>query len=61
MACACNKTRVAGNVDAKKAANTGTYQVMVGSRKVYETTNVKAADAVAARFADARVVAPGGN
>ena len=56
MACNCSKNRVSAS-GAKATA--GTYRVYVGTRKVYETTNQGAADAVAVKFADARVLAPG--
>lgn len=57
MGCNCgskNRTTAAG-----VAVVSGTYRVMVGERKVYESTNKDAADTVAARFVSAIVLAPG--
>jgi len=56
MPCACSKNRATAS---GAAAVTGTFRVMVGTRKVYETTNGMAADKVASRYADAKVLAPG--
>lgn len=56
IGCACNKNRASGG---STATVSGTYRVMVGDRKVYETTNPTAADTVAAKFNDARILAPG--
>ncbi len=56
MACACSKNRTAS---AGSTTVSGTYRVMVGSRKVYESTSEPAAQAVAARFADATILPPG--
>lgn len=56
MACACSKNRTAS---AGSTAPAGTYRVMVNDRKVYESTNEAAAQAVAGRFASATVLAPG--
>lgn len=56
MACACSKNRVAS---AGSTMVAGTYRVMVKDRKVYESTNEDAANAVAARFAEATVLKPG--
>lgn len=56
MACACNKSRTAS---AGASAPSGTYRVMVKGRKVYESTNEDAAQAVAARFAEATILPPG--
>jgi hypothetical protein len=59
MACGCNKNRATAQGTATASGAPGTYRVYAGTRKVYETTNGDAADQVAARFADARVVQPG--
>lgn len=56
IACGCSKNRTTAS---GAATVSGTYRVMVGDRKVYETTNETAADTVAARFSDARILAPG--
>lgn len=58
MPCACNKGRSA-TAGGGQAGPAGTYRVMAGGRKVYETTNAAAAQTVAERFADATVLAPG--
>lgn len=58
MACACNKNRVTA---AGVAAVAGTYRVMVNGRKVYESANATAANAVAARFDKPTILAPGEN
>lgn len=58
MACGCSKNRAT----AKGApAVAGTYRVMVGGHKVYETTDEKAAKLVAERFEEQKAVilAPG--
>lgn len=55
MACACSRNRAT----AAGIAPTGTYRVMVSGRKVYESGNKAAADAVAARFENPVVLAPG--
>ena len=55
MACNCNKNRAT----ASATATSGTYRVMVNGRKVYETANSSAADAVAERFDNAKILAPG--
>jgi hypothetical protein len=60
MGCNCgsrNRARAAGA--GKVAPPAGTYRVMVGTRQVYESANESSATQVAARFADARVLAPG--
>lgn len=60
MACNCAKNRtVAGGGGRSATTATDTYRVMVGSRKVYETTNPNAADTVAARFHNAKILKPG--
>ena len=56
MACACNKNRATAS---GSPAPSGTFRVMVNSRKVYETTNESAATTVAARFPTAVVLKPG--
>lgn len=58
MACACAKNRQA---TSGTAAVSGTYRVMVGSRKVYETTNSVAAETMAAKYAPgvAKILEPG--
>lgn len=56
MACACSKNRLSASA---AAAVSGTYRVMVGDRKVYETTNQVAAQSVADRFDNPRILAPG--
>lgn len=58
MACgACRKNRSSAS---GVAAPVGTYRVMTANgRKVYESTNKDAAEAVAARFDNATVLAPG--
>lgn len=58
MACgACRKNRASAS---GAAAPAGTYRVMAANgRKVYESSNKDAAEAVAARFADAKILAPG--
>ena len=58
MACACSKNRARATGTGTPAPS-GTYRVMVSGRKVYETTNPKAADTVAARFQAATILAPG--
>lgn len=58
MACACSKNR-ARTTGTGTPAPSGTYRVMVNGRKVYETSNDKAADTVAARFKEATILAPG--
>jgi len=56
MACACkNRNRTT----AGTATVEGTYRVMAGDRKVYESSSESAAQQVAARFSDARVLSPG--
>lgn len=55
IGCACNKNR--GTASA--AAASGTYRVMVNGRKVYESTSGDAASAVAERFSEAKILAPG--
>ena len=57
IACACSKNRA--TTAAGSTAVAGTYRVMVGDRKVYESTNEAAAQTVAGRFADAVILAPG--
>lgn len=57
MACGCSKNRAAAS--GKTGAVSGTYRVYAGGRKVYETTDPKAAGTVAAKFQDATVLAPG--
>jgi hypothetical protein len=62
MACACggrNRARAAGSAKTTTTLSPSTYRVYVGSRKVYESANGPAANEVAARFTDARVLAPG--
>jgi hypothetical protein len=57
LPCACNKNRATAS---GVAAVAGTYRVLgPNGRKVYETTNGDAAKAVAARFDNATVLAPG--
>lgn len=57
MGCNCgNKNRATAS---GVAAVSGTYRVMVSGRQVYESTNESAADTVAARFDNARILAPG--
>ncbi|AMD42754.1 hypothetical protein SEA_XKCD426_13 [Streptomyces phage Xkcd426] len=56
MACACAKNRATASGTATVS---GTYRVMVGTRKVYETTNESAANTVAERFSGATILAPG--
>jgi len=62
MACApCNQRRAAAQ--AAGATTGGTYRVMVGEpgaqRQVYESHSPDAAATVAARFANAKILAPG--
>lgn len=62
MACGCSKNRVAK--DGTEVTPSGTYRVYTsnpkgGTRKVYETTSSATAATVAARFAGAKVYAPG--
>lgn len=52
MACACAKNRTSAK---GAAAVSGTYRVMVGTRKVYETTNPDAAATLAEKY-DPKVV-----
>lgn len=57
MPCACNKNRATAS---GAAAVAGTYRVYgPNGRKVYETTNGAAAQAVADRFDNATILAPG--
>jgi len=58
VACACGKKRTAATAAASMEPS-GTYRVMDGSRKVYESTSKDAAEMVAARFPNATVVPPG--
>ena len=58
IGCNCNKTAKTGKGLAATAGPT-TYRVMVGGRQVYESSNKTAADTVAGRFDDAKVLAPG--
>lgn len=56
---ACNCTSKNRATASGVAAVAGTYRVMVGDRKVYETTNPDAADTVASRFDNPRILKPG--
>ena len=57
MACgSCRKSRAAAS---GVAAVAGTYRVMAKGRKVYETSNKDAAEAVASRFDNATILNPG--
>lgn len=56
MACGCNKGRAGGTAIA---AQPGTYRVQVAGRQVYESSNKVAAETVAGRFDDAKILAPG--
>lgn len=56
MACNCSKGRTTAS---GVAAVSGTYRVMVGGHKVYETSNEAAAQTVADRFESATVLKPG--
>ena len=56
MGCNCGKNRATAS---GTAAISGTYQVMAGGKKVYESTSQDAAKAVAARFNDATIIPPG--
>jgi len=55
MACSCNKR----NSNPDPAQPSGTYRVVVGSRKVYESASQQAAETVAKNFPTARVLSPG--
>lgn len=61
MACNCAKNRTVSGGGSRVASSgtPDTYRVMVGTRKVYETTNPNAAEGVAARFDGAKILAPG--
>lgn len=59
MGCNCGKNRTVSGGGPSAAATPGTYRVMVGERKVYETTNPAAADTVAGKFVNAKILAPG--
>lgn len=59
MGCNCGKNRTVSGGGPSAAGTPGTYRVMVGTRKVYETTNPAAADTVAARFNGANILKPG--
>lgn len=54
--CNCGKNRATAS---GVAAISGTYRVMVGGKKVYESASESAAVRVAARFSDAEILAPG--
>lgn len=57
MGCNCgNKNRATAS---GAPAVAGTFRVMVNGRKVYESTNGAAADAVAERFDSATILKPG--
>lgn len=55
MACACNQGRTAAAFSKEPV----TYRVYVSGRQVYESNNQAAAEAVAARFSSAEILAPG--
>lgn len=57
MACGCANKRNSGS--GLTAASAGTYRVMVSGRQVYESSSKEAADAVAGRFQDSTILAPG--
>lgn len=58
MPCACSKNRARATGTGTPAPS-GTYRVMVSGRQVFESTEAPKADAVAARFANASILAPG--
>lgn len=58
MACGCNKGGSVKTADGK-ILTPGTYRVLVGTNIVYESSQEAAADTVAARFGNARVLKPG--
>lgn len=57
MGCACNKGRARAVNGVPAPA--GTYRVMVNGRQVFESSDGKRAEAVAVRFQDASILAPG--
>lgn len=59
MGCGCNRARSTTGGAGATAAAVGTYRVMVGDRKVYESSSETAAKTVAGRFGDAKILAPG--
>lgn len=59
MGCNCgNKNRAGASAMTKGVP--GTYRVMANGRKVYESTNGKAAESVGERFDSAEINTPSG-
>lgn len=58
MGCNCGKNRATAS---GTAAISGTYQVMTGGKKVYESTSRNAAEAVGVRFSSAQITTPSGS
>lgn len=63
MACNCGRNRATATATKSTATAQppGTYRVMVGSRKVYESSNQSAAETVGLRFTDASIETPTGS
>ncbi len=59
MACGCAGRNGGQAESAQFAASAGTYRVRVNDRQVYESSSKDAADAVASRFDNAEILAPG--
>lgn len=60
MGCNCgSKNRALAAGASGAPGKPSTYRVMVGERKVYETSNQVAANTVAERFSGASILAPG--
>ncbi|QBZ73498.1 hypothetical protein SEA_MISCHIEF19_13 [Streptomyces phage Mischief19] len=58
MGCGCNKGAAIKTADGK-ILTPGTYRVLVGENIVYESSQQSAAQTVADRFNDAKILAPG--